>query len=107
MATETPEAILIDDGGIMPTLAQWEYKFAVNLGRPFPKHGRLTKWLYETEASDPIARQRAREHPLKNKSVSEYLEEFGRDGWELVTVVSHNDSLLYYFKRKRHSALSG
>ena len=79
---------------------QWEYKFAANLGRPIPKSGRLTKWLYEMEPTDPQARQRAHEHPLEAKSISECLEELGRDGWELITVVPYNDNLLYYFKRE-------
>jgi hypothetical protein len=78
---------------------RWEYKFAVDLGKPFPKHGRLTKWLYEIEPADPKARQLARENQLKARTVPECLEEFGRDGWELITVVPYKDSLLYYFKR--------
>jgi hypothetical protein len=80
---------------------KWEYKFAANLGRPFPKSGRLTKWLYEMEPTDPQARRRMRENPLEAKTISECLEELGQDGWELIVVVPYNDSLLYYFKRMR------
>lgn len=79
---------------------QWEYKIEVNPGRPFPKHGRLTKWLYEIEPTDPKARKWSRENPIQAKTLSESLDDLGRDGWELVSVVMYNDSLLYYFKRE-------
>ena len=88
-------------------MTQWEYRLEVNLGRPFPKRGRIARWLHETEPTDPESRKYFREHPVENKTLSESLDELGRDGWELVSVVPTStiwgtESILYYFKRDRN-----